>query len=68
MASTFSNLKIELIGDGEQVSVWGATTNNNLEAIEQAVGGYADVDFATDADKTLTYVDSTLHSRFGPIL
>lgn len=64
MASTFSNLKIELIGDGEQVSVWGATTNNNLEAIEQAVGGYADVDFATDADKTLTYVDSNAAQPF----
>lgn len=64
MASTFSNLKIELITSGEQVSVWGATTNNNLEAIEQAIGGYADVDFATDANKTLTYVDSNAAQAF----
>lgn len=64
MPSTFSNLKIELIGDGEQVSVWGATTNNNLEAIEQAIGGYADVDFATDANRTLTYVDSNAAQAF----
>lgn len=64
MPSTFSNLKIELIGDGEQVSVWGATTNNNLEAIEQAIGGYANVDFATDANKTLTYVDSNAAQTF----
>lgn len=64
MASTFSNLKIELIADGEQVSVWGATTNQNLEAIESAIGGYAGVDFATDADKTLTYADSNAAQPF----
>lgn len=64
MASTFSNLKIELITSGEQVSVWGATTNNNLEAVEQAIGGYADVDFASDANKTLTYVDSNAAQAF----
>jgi len=64
MASTFSNLKIELIADGEQVSVWGATTNQNLEAIESAIGGYADVDFATDADKTLAYANSNATQPF----
>lgn len=56
--STYSNLKLELIGTGEQTNTWGTTTNNNWEAVEQAVGGYEDVDFATDADKTLTYTDS----------
>lgn len=64
MASTFSNLKIELIADGEQVSVWGATTNQNLEAIESAIGGYAVVDFDTDTNKTLAYADSNATQPF----
>jgi len=40
--STYSNLKIELIGTGEQSGSWGATTNTNLgTAIEQALVGMA---------------------------
>jgi hypothetical protein len=43
MSSTYSpNLKLELIGAGEQQGVWGTTTNTNLgTAIEQAVVGKA---------------------------
>ena len=42
MASTYSNLKIELIGTGEQTGTWGATTNTNLgTALEEAIVGYA---------------------------
>jgi hypothetical protein len=60
MASTFStNLKIELIGTGEQVGTWGTTTNTNLgTALEQAIVGRVTVTFATDANKTLTLTDS----------
>jgi hypothetical protein len=47
MASTFSSLKIELIGTGEQSGLWGVTTNNNLGvAIEQALVGMATLDAA----------------------
>lgn len=43
MASTYStNLKIELIGTGDQSGTWGATTNTNLGTLlEQAIVGYA---------------------------
>jgi hypothetical protein len=43
MASTYStNLRIELIGTGEQSGTWGTTTNTNLGSlIEEAVAGYA---------------------------
>lgn len=54
MASTYSNLKIELIGTGEQSGTWGATTNTNLgTAIEEAITGTVDVPFS-NADVTLT--------------
>lgn len=59
MASTYSNLKIELIGTGEQTGTWGATTNTNLgTALEEAIVGYATANFTTDADLTLTLTDT----------
>jgi len=58
MASTYSALKIELIGTGEQAGTWGTTTNANLgTAIEQAITGSVDITFAS-ADVTLTLTDT----------
>jgi len=58
MASTYSNLKIELIGTGEQVGTWGATTNTNLgTTLEEAIVGSADVAFSS-GDVTLTLTNS----------
>jgi hypothetical protein len=54
MASTFSPLKFELIGTGEQDGTWGDTTNTNIgTAIEQAITGSGDITFAS-SDVTLT--------------
>jgi hypothetical protein len=58
MASTYSALKIELIGTGEQSGTWGNTTNTNLgTAIEQAIVGKADVTVSSTS-VTLTLTDS----------
>jgi hypothetical protein len=58
MASTYSDLKIELIGTGEQVGTWGNTTNTNLgTAIGEAITGSATVTFAS-ADETLTLTNT----------
>lgn len=58
MASTYSDLKIELIGTGEQTGTWGATTNNNFSvAIGEAITGSADVAFSS-ADVTVTLTDT----------
>lgn len=58
MASTFSALKFELIGTGEQDGTWGDTTNTNLgTAIEQAITGSGDVTFS-GTDVTLTLSNS----------
>ena len=55
MASTYSDLKIELIGTGDQSGTWGATTNTNLgTALEEAIVGRATANFTTDADLTIT--------------
>jgi len=58
MASTYSALKFELIGTGDQAGTWGITTNINLgTAIEEAITGTADVTFSS-ADVTLTLTNS----------
>jgi hypothetical protein len=58
MASTYSNLKIELIGTGDQSGTWGNTTNTNLgTALEEAITGSASVTFSS-ADVTLTLTDT----------
>lgn len=65
MASTYSDLKIELIGTGEQVGTWGATTNTNLgTALEEAITGSADVTFSSaDVTLTLTNTNGTQTAR-----
>ena len=58
MASTYSTLKVELIGTGEQTGTWGTTTNDNLSiALGEAITGSADVAFSS-ADVTVTLTDS----------
>jgi hypothetical protein len=65
MASTYSDLKIELIGTGEQVGTWGSTTNTNLgTAIEEAIVGSANVAFSSaDVTLTLTNTNGTQAAR-----
>jgi len=60
MASTYStSLKIELINPGEQAGAWGTTTNTNLgTALEEAIVGYGNPNFTSDADLTLSLTDS----------
>jgi hypothetical protein len=58
MPSTFSpNLRIELIGNGEQAGNWGSSTNTNLGTIiEDAISGYETVSVTT-ANQAFTYAD-----------
>jgi len=50
MASTYSNLKIQLMGTGDNSGTWGDVTNTNLgTAIEEAVCESADVAFSQDS-------------------
>jgi hypothetical protein len=58
MASTFSpDLRIELIGAGDQAGTWGTTTNTNLGTIvEAAIAGYISVSI-TSANQAFTALD-----------
>lgn len=65
MASSYSPLKVELIGTGEQAGTWGTTTNTNLgTALEEAITGRATATFPTDANYTLPYLDSNSSQVF----
>ena len=66
--STYSNLKIELIGTGEQSGSWGTTTNTNLgTAVEQALVGMATLetgDFSSNvATLTLSNTNALQDAR-----
>jgi len=68
MSSTFSNLKFEIIGNGEQSGSWGTTTNVNIgTAIEQAIVGMATLDSgdftANVATLTLTNTNAAQDAR-----
>ena len=58
MASTYSsNLKLQLMGTGDNAGAWGNVTNVNLgTALEESIVGSADVSFSS-ADVTLTLTD-----------
>lgn len=58
--STYStNLKIELMTTGENSGTWGDVTNTNLgTAMEQAVVGYGNPDYASDANLTISITNS----------
>lgn len=58
MSSSYSpDLRIELIGTGDQAGVWGATTNNNMAyVLEQAIAGYVSVAVGS-ANQALTYLN-----------
>lgn len=66
--STYSNLKFELIGTGEQSGSWGTTTNTNIgTAIEQALVGMATLetgDFSSNvATLTLSNTNALQDAR-----
>lgn len=58
MASTYSNLKIQLMATGENDSTWGNVTNDNLGvALEEAIIGTATIAFS-DAHETISLTDT----------
>ena len=59
MASTYSsNLKLQLMGTGDNAGTWGAVTNVNLgTALEESIAGTVDIAFSS-GDVTLTLTDA----------
>jgi hypothetical protein len=61
MASTFTDLGIELMATGENAGQWGTKTNANLSLIEQLTGGVLSISIAGGAgNQDLTIADGAL--------
>ena len=58
MASTFTDLGLELMATGENAGTWGEKTNANLSLIEQLTGGVIQVSTAGGAGNTLLDIDN----------
>lgn len=69
MSSTYSpNLRIELIGTGDQSGSWGTTTNTNLGTlIEDGISGYVAVSVVT-ANQALTANNGTADQARNAVL
>ena len=60
MASTFTDLGIELMATGENAGTWGTKTNANLSLIEQLTGGVLSIAVAGSGTTALTIADGAL--------
>ena len=61
MASTYSaDLKLELMATGENAGTWGTKTNNNLNLVQQAIGGFEQVTVGDGATVALAMTDGTV--------
>ena len=60
MASTFTDLGIELMATGENAGTWGTKTNANLNLVEQLTGGYLSLAVAGSGTTALTIADGAL--------
>ena len=64
MASTFTELGIELMATGENAGTWGTKTNANLNLVEQITGGYVEQSIAGGAQTTnLLVADGALTGK-----
>jgi hypothetical protein len=63
MSSTYSsNLRVELIGSGDQAGTWGTTTDNNFAfVLDTAIAGYQAVTVTSTA-QALTYINGPTSS------
>ena len=68
MASTYStSLKLELMATGENAGTWGTKTNTNLNLLQQAIGGYQEIDVAS-SDVTLVMSNASISNARNMVL
>ena len=57
MASTYSDLGIELMATGENSGTWGTKTNTNLQIVEKSIAGYVEKAITSGSTTALTITD-----------
>jgi hypothetical protein len=57
MASSYSDLGIELMATGENAGTWGTKTNTNLQIVEKSIAGYVEKAITSGGTTALTITD-----------
>jgi len=69
MASSYSELGLELMVTGENAGTWGDKTNTNLNLVQQAIAGYEEISIAGGAQTTaLAMTDATLSNARNQVI
>ena len=68
MASSFSDLGLELMVTGENAGTWGDKTNTNLELVQQAIAGYQSVTVSGTGTTTLNMTDGTISNARNAVI
>jgi hypothetical protein len=69
MASSYTDLGLELMVTGENSGTWGDKTNTNLELIQQGFAGYQEVSIAGGAQTTaLAVTDGTISNGRNAVI
>ena len=69
MASTYSELGLELMVTGENAGTWGDKTNTNLNLIQQAIAGYQEISIAGGAQTTaLAMTDAAISNARNAVI
>jgi hypothetical protein len=68
MASSYSDLGLELMVTGENAGQWGDKTNSNLNLIQQSIAGYQAVALTDGGTVTLAMTDATLSNARNMVI
>ena len=68
MASSYTDLGLELMVTGENSGTWGDKTNDNLELIQQALAGYEAVTVNGTGTTTLAITDATISNGRNAVI
>ena len=68
MASSYSDLGLELMVTGENAGTWGDKTNSNINLIQQAIAGYQAVTVNGTGTTTLAMTDATISNARNAVI
>ena len=69
MASSYSELGLELMVTGENAGTWGDKTNTNLNLVQQAIAGYQEISIAGGAQTTaLVMTDAAVSNARNAVI
>ena len=69
MASTYSSdLKLELMANGENAGTWGTKTNTNLDLIQQAIAGYESISISSGSTTALVMSNASISNARNMVI